>query len=660
MSINEDGGILMKLLVYKKETLVQEMELQSGQSYSVGRQDGCQIRLEKFPGISREHFEIDQDASGAWRVNVLSEMKLIEFEGADRKDFILEGDGEFHLDPYLFQFSGQSSSQADNQFNEMAEKSLDAQSENINQIEEIQDNTPTDEHEFDGDEKTSIQSFSGLPYIKIVGRDGKKSEYFRLEGNLWVIGGHEGASVFLKEPSAAQSHFEISKTDKGFFIIDLGSKQGTDLNGQRLTGKKPTRLLSGDIITVGGTSLQFELRDKAFKRKVSNIPLNMYKNPLVFFDQDVAMVSLDEDENGTGEAEEIFEQQKKKSNKKKILLYVAAAAAMIMMVGKEVFFAEGDQNKQVVGADPFSQLSPAEQKIVRQTYKLASQLYLNKNYELSLIQLEKLHTIIANYKESKKMEEDCVNARDIQRQKALREQQIREQEEMERQVHSAISQCENEYARSEDIDGVKACLVPASDLDPNNPRIAQLITEVTARSEERKIREKMAAEAQDKVRRGKELFERAVSLHRKQKWLEAIEAYENHIHSGLPDPKGLVKKSKRKLASIEHQINSKKNSLLGQAKQKYGGTHLRDAIKLARKAQKVDPYDPKISAFLFQMEKELNYNMKTIYMDSVIEERFGNLEASRVKWEEIIKVDIEDGEYYLKAKRKLKQYGFKH
>lgn len=651
----------MKLLVYKDGDLIQEIELSSGKTYRAGRQAGSDIQLEKFPGISRQHFEIEEDGNGLWRVNVLSEIKLIEFDGDDRKDFQLTGEGEFRLNPYLFQFSDEGSSQALNDFNIMAEKSLDASSEKVEDIEAYQDQSSPDEEEADSDENTAIQNFSGLPYIKIIGKDGKKSEYFRLEGNLWVIGGHESASVYLSEPSAAQSHFEISKTEKGFFIVDLGSQQGTEINGQKLVAKKPTRLLSGDIITVGATSLQFELRDKAFKRKVSNIPLNMYKNPLVFFDQDVAMVSLDEPEKGDGKAEELHEDDiDSKAKKKKRMLYIAAASVLLIALGQELFFAPTEETNKQAGVDPFNQLSPAEQKIVSQTYKLASQLYLNRNYELSLVQLEKLHSIIPVYKDSKKMEEDCINARDIQRQKAMREQQKREQEELRQRVHSAISQCESQYQQSEDIDGVKACLVPAADLDPNNPRIAQLITDVTARAEEKRIRQKMIQEQEDKARRGQELYERAVTLHKKQQWLDAIEAYENHIHSGLPDPKGLVKKSKRKLANIEWQIKTKKNSLLTKAKTQYSSTNLRDAIKLARKAQQVDPYDPKISAFVFQLEKELTNKMKVIYMDSVIEEQFGNLEVSRVKWEEIVKTDVEDGEYYIKARRKLKQYGYKY
>ena len=657
----------MKLFAYKDKEQFAELDLKPGGSYTVGRKENCDIQLDKLPGISRQHFELVEEGPGAWRVNVLSAIKLIQINGEDRKDFVIEGNGQFSLPPYTFKFEGgenHSLSDDDDSFDQ--DSDFSNQEDNAMAVQSQEPSLPDDQDvdeeadTFGGnDEKTSIHSFSGLPYIKIIGQNGKKSEYFRLEGNLWVVGGHESASVYIKEPSAAQSHFEISKTDKGFFVVDLGSQQGTELNGQKLKAKKQSRLLSGDIITIGQTSLQFELRDKAFKRKVNNIPLNMYKNPLVFFDQNVAMVSLDDEDSGDGSAQEIYEKKPvDKEKKKKMIMIAAAMIILFSAVAKEFLLAPGDNSQQAKSSDPFTQLSPAEQKIVKQTYKLANQLYLNKNYELALVQIEKLHSIIPVYKKSREMEEYCINARDVQRQRALIEQQRAEQAALEAKVNSYISQCEAQFSDSEDIDGAKACLVPASDLDPNNPRIAQLITEVTARKEEREVREKMAQEQRDKVRRGEELYERARNLHKKQNWLKAIEAYENHIHSGLPDPSRLVKKSKRKLSSIEYQINSKKKALMDQAQTQYNQKNLREAIKKARKAQIVDPYDPKISAFLFQAEKELKNKMKLIYMDSVIEERFSNLEASRVKWEEILKKDIEDGEYYIKARRKMKQYGF--
>jgi pSer/pThr/pTyr-binding forkhead associated (FHA) protein len=661
----------VKLVVYKKDQVIQELVLKPGKVYTAGRKEDCDILLEKLPGISRKHFELSEQQPGIWHIQVHSKVMLIEYEDDDRDDFTIVGKGQFLLRPYLFKFDIESSQQ--DSFNDMG---LVSSHDQISEDDHV-DHPPQsdlepmaadlsagieDEANLDysgSDEKTSVQNFTGTPYIKIVGQSGKKSEYFRLEGNLWIVGDDESASIYIKEPNAAKNHFEISKTDKGFFIIDNGSELGTDLNGQRLISNKPTRLLSGDIISVGSCSLQFELRDQAFQRKVSNIPLNMYKNPLVFFDQEVAMVNLDDKDEGPGRVEEVSQNIFDDPQKKKKFIMMAVAVVLISAaVAKEFMATANEKDKVEVNTDPFSQLSPAEQKIVAQTHKLAKQLYLNGNFELALVQLEKLHSIIPSYKDSQEMEEHCINSREIKRQQALIEQQRREQEQMEQKVNSLLSQCYQKYKNSDDIDGVKACLAPAVGLDPNNPGIAQLISDVTARSEEQEVRAKMARELEDKIRRGRELFESAKELHRKQNYLQAMEAYENHIHSGLPDPNNLVKKSKRELSSIENKIRTEKQALLGQAQSKYGSTHLKEAIYLARRAQKVDPYDPQISAFIHQAELELTNKMRNIFIDSVIEEKFGNLEASRLKWEEIIRMDVESGEYFKKSKRKLRQYGY--
>jgi hypothetical protein len=49
--------------------------------------------------------------------------------------------------------------------------------------------------------------------------------------------------------------------------------------------------------------------------------------------------------------------------------------------------------------------------------------------------------------------------------------------------------------------------------------------------------------------------------------------------------------------------------------------------------------------------------MKALYSDSVLEENLGNIESAKVKWKEILENDIDTGDYYKKAKSKMKKYG---
>ena len=643
---------MAKLLVMKSGNLVQELNLTDRDVFYVGRKENCDVVLDKSPGISRQHFKLSQGEDGIWVAEVLSQISPLLFEGKESQSIVLDTDSSFNLPPYQFVFKA----------SEGTEKILDHQPLNEEQPQDIQQpvEEPLEQENktFVGnEEKTNIKSFTGVPYIKILGQHGKKAEYFRLEGHLWVAGSDPNAAIFLSDPMVSPAHFEISKTDKGFFITDLDSSVGSSINGQKLPPHNATILLSGDIITIGSMSLQFELRDQAFKEKVNNIPLHMYQNPLVFYEQDMGLVSSVPENTEGGEAFEIANDMGKKERKKRFLIFAACIAVLVGSLS----LLEDNGDKEDIAAkavDPFMKLSPEQKKQVVETYNLSKNLYLNANFELALVQLQKLHSIIPYYEDSQQMEEYCINSRDLKRQQELIERQEREREAIVQQVQQVLSQCASQFGLSYDLDSAKACLSPAIQLDPNNPQISQILSDITTRIEERKVREKAELELADKVKRGKELFEKAEFLHKKKDYIKAIEAYENHIHSGLPDPRSLVRKSRRHLASIEKYINARKGSLMWSAKQKMKSSQLKQAIELARKAKKVDPYDYNISYFLNHAEKELNNRMKGLYMDSVIEERFGNLEASRSKWEEILRSDVENGVYYQKSKRKLRQYGF--
>ena len=418
----------MKLLVYKETHFMKEIHLEQGTIYTIGRKEDCHIVLEKLPGISRKHFEIGQNDSGTWKVNVLSKMMPVQFEGRDQKEFLMDGQGEFLLRPYRFVFQGSKSEQDVHHDNDpLSSAGLEEHS--------VPEKPPPFENNleksFHGDnERTFIQKFNGIPYIKIIGKSGRKSEYFRLEGNLWVIGNSETASVFLRESIAVAHHFEISKTDRGFFITDSGSPHGTELNGQRLGSGKPHRLISGDIISVGRTSMQFELRDKAFEKKVVEIPNAVYKNPLVFFDKDVVMEGGDDEEEGPGKAERIQTQIQSQHHpgkkKRKFIMTIAVGILLAMAVGSE-FLKEDTKDKKIkmVSDDPIHQLPLAQQKIVRQTYNLAKQLYLEGKLELAMSQLDRLHSILPSYKDSREMEEYCINSRELKEQQAMIEKQRR-------------------------------------------------------------------------------------------------------------------------------------------------------------------------------------------------------------------------------------------
>ncbi|MDJ0769818.1 MAG: DUF3662 and FHA domain-containing protein [Ilumatobacter sp.] len=71
-----------------------------------------------------------------------------------------------------------------------------------------------------------------------------------------LIGRLADCVVVISDGNTSRHHAEVHRAGSGFVINDLGSTNGTFVNGERLVADH--RLADGDIITVGSVSLRFE------------------------------------------------------------------------------------------------------------------------------------------------------------------------------------------------------------------------------------------------------------------------------------------------------------------------------------------------------------------------------------------------------------------
>jgi hypothetical protein len=70
-----------------------------------------------------------------------------------------------------------------------------------------------------------------------------------------VIGRMPECAIPLSDPQVSRRHAEVRRADFGFKVVDMGSTNGTQVNGVTV---REQSLADGDVIVVGSTSLRYQ------------------------------------------------------------------------------------------------------------------------------------------------------------------------------------------------------------------------------------------------------------------------------------------------------------------------------------------------------------------------------------------------------------------
>jgi serine phosphatase RsbU (regulator of sigma subunit)/pSer/pThr/pTyr-binding forkhead associated (FHA) protein len=118
-----------------------------------------------------------------------------------------------------------------------------------------------------------------------------KGRTFRL-GEAAVLGRSVEADVRLDDPAISRRHAQIFLISGGWFIEDLGSGNGTSVNGKTIVG--PTRLKSGDEIGLAGNLFRFAAESEpALESDVRIVEEPSAAAPVAIETLDVRATSMD-------------------------------------------------------------------------------------------------------------------------------------------------------------------------------------------------------------------------------------------------------------------------------------------------------------------------------------------------------------------------------
>lgn len=661
----------LKAFLHGKE--VASIQLRSGEEYIVGRGEGCAIQLQEQPGISRQHFKVAEH-DGVWKASVLSKFGEIIVAGEAIPEVELTPTSVFNVATYDFRIveeasaisaavpTSRSAAVGAENFPEDAPQPPPANPGGTLSLVPVPQQHQ--QHSFEGnDDATNVGvSLPGRPSIRIVKSSGSEQR-IDLDGKKWLAGREDTCDIFLPDRKASRRQFEITSTPEGYFVTDLGSANGTVLNGTPLIPEEPHLLQSGDVLSVNALKVHFEVRDPNFEKRLVAIAPNVLAAPLTPIAQ-YEMINYPVLQGPGGAvridsygAEWNVDNDKKNSKAKTIRL---AAILAIVVIGLYAAFGTDSDGKNSKANDPgngIDRLSAQQKQTIKEIYVTARNLYMQGKFENAYEQLKKLHEILPDgYEGSKTMEEDCLAQRANAEKLAFIEAEQKRVEEQKRIIDRNIQQCNPIANRTFSVDEIRQCLSPTIGLDPTNPLVIDLIGRVEKRVGERTSKLSAHRDYQDKVDRGRELHEKALALQRQGQWYPAIDAFNKHIASQMPDPDGLKTRSQQNVVKIKSMLAAKVDEALASANAAYQSRNYKEAIDGAKRAKEFDPKSEKAAEFIARVRKELNSQLRTLYEDAILYEGVGQVKEAQSKWRQIMDRDTIDGEYYLKSKMKLRNY----
>ena len=118
------------------------------------------------------------------------------------------------------------------------------------------DDETTDALDFDPDLPHHVdrERFSINTGLFVVESGPKAGARYGLEANLTTVGRHSRADIFLDDVTVSRRHVEVERSGARYRVRDVGSLNGTYLNGDRI---ESARLDDGDVLQVGRFKLVF-------------------------------------------------------------------------------------------------------------------------------------------------------------------------------------------------------------------------------------------------------------------------------------------------------------------------------------------------------------------------------------------------------------------
>lgn len=500
-------------------------------------------------------------------------------------------------------------------------------------------------------------------YLKIFGDDIPYDKY-TINDNEIIIGRDPiKANIVLKDNDVSSLHAKITKKGAHCYLEDLGSSNGTLLNGERINKQQ---LKSGDEFLVGSTSFTFEIESQLLKNEHDKL-MPVESNQEITREE-IIEESVSDFNDGT----QADIQTGNKSLVKKFLdlslprkiIYttVIVGGLMLLLDEEDSSKAVDTKAKNVVATDNKTKdlksneriYSDAEKEFMSAHYEIGLAKYREKDYENALTEFEKVMAVNPKYEEVATYREYCKQAL-----VKIEELNKKEKEELERKLRlekaEKILEKAREAVKNREVKLAQALFAQILELDPENIEVEQLKLELNAYIEEHEKTEKERIAKEDKRKKMIEELAPGKNYYLNKEWFNAILKLEKFL--ALKDiDEDLRKEASDMTSESKTNIATQIAPMLEQARSFKQGQDLKRAYETYGEIRKIDPNNEESLNEMNEIRENLDSSAKKLYQEGLIQESMSYFSEAQERFQQVQQIAPMDSEYYQKATLKLKEY----
>jgi pSer/pThr/pTyr-binding forkhead associated (FHA) protein len=536
----------------------------------------------------------------------------------------------------------------------------------------------------DEEGKTKLVSSAKVSAKLVFGAGAANVAEYEIAKDEVSIGRGKDCDIVLDDKKASRKHAIVRRSGVNFTIKDLDSANGIYVNGVKVAEAEGQALSGDDILKIGNTEFRFLVLSSDYAEKQNQFlpvpeelpeeasasePPAQFDSQPAHANEGIAGMGAHVAGVGTGgisgiagiagigaKKQTLIEKYKALPPKRKIIWTVIVLTAVYFAFFDEPPASAPKPKTAVVAKDAkgpatFESLTPEQKKFVEAQHALAFDYYKNKDYDKAIFEIEKIFTLIPDYKDSREIERYAKEGK--HKLEAMEEEKRKKEEEAKLKVRIAeLVESTKTMMSEKRYDAAIEMFSQILALDPDNAQVAEWRKEVERYEEEKRIAEQQKAVQAQINARAWDLYKEGMGLKKEKKYRDAIDTFRKVAEIGATDKKA-ERQAAARIRDIQKIISDLRDPVLAEAKQSEDSQDYPKAYHLYEQATEIDPSYPAGYAGMDRIRGILHEKAKALYIEAVLAESYTDFETAKKKYLDCKTVAPKDDIYYERAERKL-------